>query len=111
MFALKALDLDASNASAHNALANIKVGYDRDWAGAESEYRRALELNSSHLLARLSYAVFLSGRGRHDEGMAESERALALDPISPISLTRAGCFSFGLADMMKPSEPVKKPSI
>jgi tetratricopeptide (TPR) repeat protein len=47
--ALRALELDPSNASAHNVLANVNRGYDWDLAGAEAEYRRALQLNPSHL--------------------------------------------------------------
>ena len=57
--ALKALELDESNAGAHNALASLKEGYDWDFAGAEAEYRRALRLNPSRLLTRLWYAAFL----------------------------------------------------
>src|SRR4029077_13302655 len=53
--ALKALELDESNAGAHNALADVKKGYDWDLAGAEAEYSRALQLNPSHLLTRWWY--------------------------------------------------------
>jgi TolB-like protein/DNA-binding winged helix-turn-helix (wHTH) protein len=85
--ALKALELDESNAGAHNALADVKKGYDRDLAGAEAEYRRALQLNPSHLLTRWWYAECLARMGRYDEAIAESGRALALDPVSPGTFT------------------------
>ena len=42
--ALKALELDESNASAHNVLAEVKKGYDWDLAGALAEYQHALQL-------------------------------------------------------------------
>jgi TolB-like protein/DNA-binding winged helix-turn-helix (wHTH) protein len=80
--AQKALELDESNAGAHNALANVKAGYDWDLAGAAAEYRRALQLNPSHLLTRLWYAEHLTRMARFDEAVAESGRALALDPVS-----------------------------
>ena len=83
--ALKALELDESNPSAHTVLADVKKGYDWDLAGAEPEYRRALEVNPSHLLTRLWYAEYLARMGRYDEALEESDRAVALDPVSPIS--------------------------
>ena len=83
--ALQALQLDDSNAGAHNALASVKEGYDWDWAGAEAEYLCALQLNPSRLLTRLWYAAFLAHMGRYSEAIEESGRALALDPISPIA--------------------------
>jgi TolB-like protein/DNA-binding winged helix-turn-helix (wHTH) protein/Tfp pilus assembly protein PilF len=83
---LKALALDDSNASAHNVLAEVKKGYDWDLAGAVKEYRLALQLNPSHQLARAWYAECLARMGRYDEALAESERALVLDPVSPFSL-------------------------
>ena len=81
--ALKALELDEWNASAHNVLADVKKGYDWDLAGAVTEYQRALQLNPSHLLARRWYAECLTRMGRYDEAIAESGRVLALDPVSP----------------------------
>ena len=83
--ALKALELDESNASAHNVLAEVKKGYDWDLAGAVTEYRRALQLNPSHLLTRLWYAECLTRMGRHEEALTEYGRALTLDPVSPLS--------------------------
>ena len=85
--ALKALELDESNASAHNVLAEVRKGYDWDFAGAITGYQRALQLNPSHLLARLWYAECLTRMERYDEALAESDRALLLDPVSPFSLT------------------------
>jgi TolB-like protein/DNA-binding winged helix-turn-helix (wHTH) protein len=83
--ALKALQLDESNAAAHNVLADVKKGYDWDLAGAVAEYKRALSLNPSHLLTRLWYAECLTRLARYDDAVAESGRALALDPVSPIA--------------------------
>jgi TolB-like protein/DNA-binding winged helix-turn-helix (wHTH) protein/Flp pilus assembly protein TadD len=80
--AMKALERDETLAEAHAALADVKKGYDWDWAGAEAEYKRALELNPSYSLAHAWYADYLSKRGRHEEAIAEARRARELDPIS-----------------------------
>jgi tetratricopeptide (TPR) repeat protein len=85
--AVKALEIDEWNAPAHNALADVKKGYDWDLAGAEQEYQRALQLNPSHLLSRLWYAECLARMRRYKEALEESDRALALDPVSPLSYT------------------------
>ena len=83
--AFRALALDETSAPAHNALADVKKGYEWDMDGAERGYRRALELNPSHLLARLWRAEYLARVGRFDEALEESQRAIALDPVSPHS--------------------------
>ena len=88
--ALKALEIDESNASAHNALADVKKGYDWNLAAALVEYRRALHLNASHVLARLWYAECLSRLERHEEAVNESGRAIALDPVAPIGYSNRG---------------------
>lgn len=80
--ARKALEIGASSAGAHNVSADVKKGYDWQLAAAESEYKLALELNPSHLLARWWYAECLTRMGRYNEALEESARALALDPVS-----------------------------
>ena len=83
--ALKALAIDGSSAGAHNVLADVSKGYDWDLSTAETEYKRALQLNPSHLLTRLWYAECLTRMGLFDRALEESARAIALDPVSPIS--------------------------
>jgi tetratricopeptide (TPR) repeat protein len=84
--AMKALELDPSNAGAHNALGGIKQAYDLDLPGAAAEFQRALQLKPSDLLTHVWYAEHLTRTGRFDEAIAEARRALELDPISPVSL-------------------------
>ena len=94
--AAKALELDESLASAHYALATSRGWYDWDWKGAEREFRRALELNPQDAMGRNWYGGYLSVLGRHDEAIAEHERARELDPLSLIvnaNLTRALYFA------------------
>ena len=80
----KALELDDSLAEAHTTLAFINLYYDRNFAGAEREFQRAIELNANYANAHHWYADYLSLIGRHSQAIAESERARALDPLSSI---------------------------
>jgi TolB-like protein/Tfp pilus assembly protein PilF len=79
--ASKALQRDETLAEAHSALALARLHADWDWAGAEREFKRALELNPSHADVHHSYAHFLMAMGREDESFAESRRAVELDPV------------------------------
>src|SRR5438874_13770160 len=90
----KALELDQTVAEAHNTLAEVKRGYDWDWAGAEAEFKRALELNPSYSLAHSGYASVLSNMGRYQEAIAQAQRARELDPISVSSNTALGRIFF-----------------
>lgn len=81
--ALKALELDPMLAQAHATLADLKAAYEWDWTGAETEFKRALELNPGYATAHHWYAQFLTARGRHGEALAEIRRAMNLDPLSP----------------------------
>ena len=83
--AVRALSLDSENAAAHNAMADIKKGFEWDLAGAEREHRMALDLCPSHLLTRLWLAETLSRMERYHEALEESARAVTLDPVSAIS--------------------------
>lgn len=79
--ALKALQLDETLAEAHGALAFTITYLDWDLAGAEREYKRAIELNPSYSEAHHSYALYLLIMGRLDEAMREIEQAETLDPL------------------------------
>ncbi len=83
----KALEIDDQSAEAHTALAYSQAFYDWDWTGAEKSFKRAIELNTNYATAHQWYAEFLVAMGRFEESRAEFERALELDPVSPIILT------------------------
>ena len=82
--ALKAVDLDGSLAEAHAALGFVLFYGDWDWAAAEKELKRAIELNPSYATSHHWYAEYLSAMGRHDQAIAEIKRAEELDPLSPL---------------------------
>jgi serine/threonine protein kinase/Flp pilus assembly protein TadD len=80
----RALEIDADLAEAHASLALMKQDFEWDWAGAEKEFRRAIELNSNYPTAHHWYALFLRDMKRNDEAITESRLAQKLDPLSPI---------------------------
>jgi eukaryotic-like serine/threonine-protein kinase len=81
--ALKALALDDTLAEAHVSLGLVKES-EWDFAAAEKEFRRAIELNPNYPTAHHWYANLLSMMGRLDESQAEMKRALEQDPLSLI---------------------------
>jgi DNA-binding winged helix-turn-helix (wHTH) protein/tetratricopeptide (TPR) repeat protein len=81
--ALRALELDPFLAEAHTALATVKVKYDRDVAGAERSFERAITINPNSAMAHLRYTYFLAAMGRLDEAIQRVKRAQTLDPLSP----------------------------
>ena len=88
--ALKALEIDSALAEAHNSLAVPKAYYDLDWAGAEKEFQRAIELNPGYSTAHLFYGAALNNMGRLEEATAENKRALELDPLAVLSSAGLG---------------------
>jgi serine/threonine-protein kinase len=80
--AMRALELDETLAEAHTALARVLAVYDWDWAGAEKEFKRAIELNPRYAVAHQWYGSYCEATGRHNEAIAEERRALELDPLS-----------------------------
>lgn len=80
----KALSLDDQSAEAHNSLANLLYSFDRDWTGAEREFKRSLELDHNYAPAHHWYSMFLAWEGRTEEAVAEAGKAYALDPLSPV---------------------------
>lgn len=79
--ALKALQLDGQSAEAHNTLAAIKLRYYWNWAGAEREVKRALELDPSYPEAYSTYADYFWSLGRREEALAQNRQASAVDPL------------------------------
>ena len=77
----RALEIDETLGEAHATLGHIHFQYDRDWAGAEREFKRAIELNPNYANAHLWYALSLSWTRRDDAALLEITRARELDPL------------------------------
>ncbi len=82
--ALKAVELDNTLAQAHSSLAIINCFYEWDWAGAQAEFKKAIELNPSYPDARANYSQYLMFMRRPEEAMVQSRQALELDPLNAI---------------------------
>jgi len=79
--ARKALEIDNEVAEAHAALGHVDY-VNWNWAAAEEEFKRSIELNPNYASAHSQYAFYLVARGRIDEALAEISRAQELDPLS-----------------------------
>lgn len=74
--ALEAQKYDDMLAEAHVSLAHVKVNYEWDWAGAESEFKRAIVLNPRYPTAHQWYAIhYLTPQGQLEEALAEMSHA------------------------------------
>ena len=95
--ALKALQLDDTLAAAHASLGEVLFRFDWNWADAEKEFRRSIELEPSYSIAHHWYAEYLIAMGRFAEGVGEIQKAQNWIPFLLSSTrTRVG-FSVWLA--------------
>jgi eukaryotic-like serine/threonine-protein kinase len=82
--AKKAIELDESLAEPHATMALAMGVLEWDWQGAEREYKRSIDLNPNYATAHQWYGGFLSNMGRFEEAKMEAQKAIKLDPLSPI---------------------------
>lgn len=99
----RALELDADLSEAHASLGRLKRSNEWDWNGAEKEFKKATELDPNNATALAWYAQMLSFLGRTDEALEMVDRAIEVDPVTPMVedvkfaiLESAGRFDEGL---------------
>lgn len=80
--AAKALEINETLAEAHASLGYARMHYDYDWTGAESEYKRSIELNAAYPTCHHWYALLLAAMERSEESIAQIKLAQGLDPLS-----------------------------
>jgi serine/threonine-protein kinase len=100
--ARRAVELDDGLAEAHTVLGAYLHIYEWDWAAAEREFQRALELDPDFPTTHRFYGFFLGMMGRLDESLIEQRRAQDLDPLAPdveigTSLLRLGRYDLAEA--------------
>ncbi len=80
----KALELEETSADAHDQLGFL-LRMRWDWAGAEREYRRAIELNPSQSMAlsHLGHLIYSNNLVLDDSVLDELKKAQELDPMNP----------------------------
>jgi TolB-like protein/Tfp pilus assembly protein PilF len=82
--ALAALRIDSTLGEAYSSLALVKYHLDWDWAGAEVDFRKAMQLSPRDAMVRDWFAWYLVSSGKFEEALSEFRAALALDPMSVI---------------------------
>jgi serine/threonine-protein kinase len=81
--ARRALELDATLASAHACLGCIEGLHDWSWAAAGRDLRRAIAIRPDEGTAHQALATnYLVPLGRFDDALSEMRLAMALDPLS-----------------------------
>jgi DNA-binding winged helix-turn-helix (wHTH) protein/TolB-like protein/Tfp pilus assembly protein PilF len=82
IIAQRAIELDPDLAEAHAALGFIQVFVRRNWAAAEEEFVRSIDLNPNYAPAHHWYAELLAIEGRNADAKAAMNRALDINPLS-----------------------------
>ena len=77
----RAMALDPELPEAYVAAAALK-SEELDWAGADRDFQRAIELGPNNVHARQQYANWLSRLARHEEALEHAKMAESLDPMS-----------------------------
>ncbi|MFZ1700616.1 MAG: tetratricopeptide repeat protein [Pyrinomonadaceae bacterium] len=82
-FAKQAIEIDDSLGEAHASLAYVNL-YSWNWAEAEKEFLRAIELSPDYANAHRWYHEYLITQGRVDEATLTLKKAYELEPLSVI---------------------------
>jgi eukaryotic-like serine/threonine-protein kinase len=113
--ARKALSIDEATDLAHAVLANVLR--DRfDWLPAETEFRRALELNPGEAETHNQYGQLLLRVGHLDEAFQQISRARELEPLGwvPVSMMGLGYLIRGelpkSAEMLERAQKLVEPT-
>lgn len=91
--AQKSIQLDPDLAEGHASLADILFHFERNWQGADCEYRRAIQCDPGYATGYRWYANLLAAKGLHEAAHIAILHSLEIDPVSPITLVRAGAIS------------------
>ncbi|MGC2527249.1 MAG: tetratricopeptide repeat protein [Candidatus Acidiferrum sp.] len=86
----RAIAIDDSLADGHAALAYVNFMWLWDWAAAEQEFHRAIELDPNNSTVHQWFALYLAAMDRPQEAVEEIKMAELLDPRSPIVKSAAG---------------------
>ena len=80
--ASRALEIDPMLAEAYSSLGFINLGFEWNWATAEQNYLKAIELKPNYPTAHHWYGELLTTMGRFEEAYVELQMAQELDPLS-----------------------------
>ena len=82
----KAQELDPNSFYLHYTNAVIAVWTEFDWEKGEREFKKAIELNPSHVRCRSFYAHLLSILRKTDDAVYQAKKTLELQPNNPLTL-------------------------
>jgi serine/threonine-protein kinase len=88
--AQKALALDETSAEAHCAMAEVELFYNWDFAAAEKQFLRAIELNPNYVESISGYSGYLKVRRDYTQEIAQARRGRDLDPLSAFANMELG---------------------
>ena len=94
--AQEALKLDPNQAEAYAALGAVNMFFEWDWAAAEQNLRRAVELNPNSARAHMDYSNYFVFLGRSEDAIREARTAVEQDPVS-ILMNRSLSFVYQLS--------------
>lgn len=86
---LRALEIDETLGEAHTTLGNI-YSETGDWKQAETQYKKAIDLNPSYATTHFWYSILLTWLLRHDEAIEAAKKTEELDPFSPSTTIAVG---------------------
>jgi serine/threonine-protein kinase len=78
------LELDDTLAEAHCLSGELALRIEMNWARARQAFERAIELEPGRAQTHHEFAFYFSSLGLHDEAIAWLQKALELDPVSPL---------------------------
>jgi serine/threonine protein kinase/Flp pilus assembly protein TadD len=106
--AMKALELDDSLGEAHCSLGFSRLLYDWDFADAERQFKRAIELSPNYPNSHDGYGFYLKAVGRHSEAIEKCRQAQKLDPLSPFAHVSLGYAYYFARDYEKAIDECRK---
>jgi len=92
--AMKAVELDGSLAEGHASLGYVYFMWEWNWAAAEKEFQRAIQLDANYVSAHHWYALYLAALGRAPESLAQIHQAREIDPLSVIVTAASGYVAY-----------------
>ncbi len=106
--ALKALEIDDALGEAVCSLGFSRLLYDWDFAEAEKNFKRAIELSPNYPNAHDGYGFYLKAVGRHREAIEKGLEVQRLDPLSPFAHISLGYAYYFARDYEKAIEECNK---
>jgi TolB-like protein/DNA-binding winged helix-turn-helix (wHTH) protein/Tfp pilus assembly protein PilF len=106
--AKEAAALDPQPAEVRIRMADLKMFWDWDWSQCDNGFREAARLYPGSADAQGHFATCLLVLGRYDEALQEEERAIQLDPLSPLGHRWLGLMFYNREQFQPAAEQFRK---